>query len=125
MLLPPVLLPQQQTQQQVHELQEQLRGKNKEARSHALTAKQAQRRLEEVKSSSAKAVAGVNARVAEAVAAVEAQHKEAADARVHLMLCVLHEPRESSSLRPHHAARQQLQAAQQSHVSAGHAGVTA
>lgn len=76
---------------QIQELQEQLEAKEKEARGNALTAKLAQRKLEEVKASAAKAVAGVNTRVAEAVAAVEARHKQQEAARVHLMLCVIRE----------------------------------
>lgn len=98
---------------QVQELQEQLESKDKEARAHALAAKQAQRKLEEVKSAAAKAVAGVNARVADAVAAVEARCKQAEDARVHLMLCVLHEPAGSceqprSRLQEHNAKTQEV-----------------
>jgi hypothetical protein len=77
---------------QIQELQEQLETKEKEARSNALTAKLTRRKLEEVKASAAKAVAGVNARVAEAVAVVEARHKQQEAARVHLMLCVIREP---------------------------------
>jgi hypothetical protein len=82
--------------EQIQELQEQLEAKEKEARGHALTAKLAQRKLEETKATAAKAVAGINARVAEAVAAVEARHKTQADARVHLMLCIIKEPVEAA-----------------------------
>lgn len=81
---------------QIQELQGQLETKEKEARGHALTAKLAQRKLEEVKASAAKAVAGVHARVAEAVAAAEARHKQQDEARVHLMLCVIREPEEAT-----------------------------
>lgn len=70
--------------------------REKEARGHALTAKLAQRKLEEAKASAAKAVAGVNTRVAEAVAAAEARHKAQEDARVHLMLCIIREPVEAA-----------------------------
>jgi chromosome segregation ATPase len=87
----------EQLQQQLEQLQQQLDAKEKEARASALAAKQAQRKLEEVKGSAAKAVAGVNARVAEAVAAEAARHKQVEDARVHLMLCIIHDPDSSSS----------------------------
>jgi hypothetical protein len=89
----------QQLEQQLEQLHLQLEAKDKEARASALAAKQAQRKLEEVKGSAAKAVAGVNARVAEAVAAEAARHKQMEDARVHLMLCVIHDPDSSSSSR--------------------------
>lgn len=92
----PVHLPCWHALLQIQELQEQLEAREKEARGHTLTARLAQRKLEEAKASAAKAVAGVNARVTEAVAAVEARHKTQEDARVHLMLCIIREPVEAA-----------------------------
>jgi hypothetical protein len=99
----------QQLEQQLEQLQQQLDAKDKEARANALAAKQAQRKLEEVKSSAAKAVAGVNARVAEAVAAEAARQQQMEDARVHLMLCILRDPGSSSSKNGADGKQQQQQ----------------
>jgi hypothetical protein len=76
---------------QVHELQEQLESKDKEVRSQTLAAQQAQRKLEKFKAAAHKAVAGVDARLAEAAAAAEARCKQLEAARVHLMLCIIKE----------------------------------
>lgn len=88
---------QHQLEEQVDELQRQVEQKDKDARTNALAAKQAQRKLEEKKGSAAKAVAGVQAKVAEAVAAEAAKHKQLEDARVHLMLCIIRDDANSSS----------------------------
>lgn len=106
---------------QVQELQQQLDSKDKEARAHALAAKQAQRKMEEAKATAAKAVAGVNARVAEAVASVEALHKQAEDARVHLMLCIIREPGSSRQQQ----SRQQQQELQEQQVRCRATGTAA
>lgn len=78
-----------QLQQQAQELQQQLEDKDKEARANALSAKQAQQRLQDIRTSAAKSLAGVNAKVAEAVAAEAAKHRALEEARVHLMLCII------------------------------------
>jgi hypothetical protein len=77
---------------QIQQLREQLDVKDKEVRTQALAAKQAQRSLEETKAAAAKTAADVNARVAEAVAAAEVRQKLAADAGLHLMLCIIRDP---------------------------------
>jgi hypothetical protein len=74
---------------QIEQLQELCESKDREARGHALAAKQAQRKLGEARAAAAKAVAAVNARVAETAAATAARCKASTDAQVHLMLCII------------------------------------
>lgn len=93
---------------QVQELQEQLEAKDKEVRAHTLAAQQAQRKLDKIKASAHKAVAGVEARVAEAAAAAEARCRAMEDARVHLMLCIIKEPQAAGGTgRQQQSCRQQ------------------
>lgn len=63
----------------------------------ALTAKQAQRKLEEQKQHAAKVTATAGQRVQEAVAAEAARLKQLEDSRVHLMLCII---RDTSAAAP-------------------------
>lgn len=73
-------------------MQEQLESKDREVRGQTLAAQQAQRKLKKIKAAAHKAVAGVDARLAEAAASAEARCKQLEAARVHLMLCVIKEP---------------------------------
>lgn len=100
----------------MHELQEQLEAKDKEVRGHTLAAQQAQRKLEKIRAAAQKAVAGVDARVAEAAAAAEAQCKQLEEARVHLMLCIVREPAAGGKQQQQPHSRQQALSVQGSEV---------
>lgn len=86
---------------QIQQLHELLAAKDKEARALALDAKQAQRKLADAKAAAARAMVGASTRIAEAVQAAEARAKAAAgdNARVHLMLCILHDSDAASATR--------------------------
>lgn len=101
-----------QLEQQITELQQQLDAKDKESRANVLAAKKAERRLQDVKSSAAVAVAGVADAVAKAVAEEKERHKRAVDASVHLMLCVLKEPQLPGNVVSDRAGQQQQQVRQ-------------
>jgi len=86
---------------QISQLQQHCEDRDREARANALAAKQAQRKLEDVKGGAAKAAAGVHAKGLTKAAAVAAEaanlSRHVDDPQVHLMLCIIHDPLSTSN----------------------------